>query len=113
MDGRLRSNVFRTPSGDYVVSITAFSGGLMHPRRRIENVEVRLNVPDSARLKRAVMFGADSKGYDVRPVERQADGSLRVVLPSHGVASMIVFTEDLKRLQGCRDWVKFREPRRS
>jgi hypothetical protein len=112
-DGRIRSNIFRTPDNDLVVTLTAFSGGLMHPRRRISNVEVRVRVRDGARLKTAVMFGADSKGYDVRPVEPMPDGSLRVVLPSHGVASMVVLTGDMERLQGRKDWLKFREPRRS
>lgn len=105
----LKSNIYKDPMENYIIPITVVTKGVMTSSRFIEDVKVDVRVKDGAQLKKAVIFGVDYKGYYVKPVKQQQDGSLTITVPKHGVASMVVLTKDVKKLKGNREWLKFKE----
>ncbi|MEI8248634.1 MAG: hypothetical protein WCI51_22580, partial [Lentisphaerota bacterium] len=71
------------------------------------SLSVKFKVPENAALKQAVIFGADYKGYSiVKPILAE-NGYLEFTIPKHGVATMIVLTNDFNHLRSMKKWAKF------
>jgi len=99
----IRANIFRTSWGDYAVVVLALPKGMALPSQWAP-LTIDVNVPDASDLKHAVVLGVDYPGHLIQTPVANEDGSVRVKIPRHGAASMILFTGDLGRLRSQWQW---------
>jgi hypothetical protein len=89
--------------------VLAMPIGLALGNSRHVSLSVKFKVPKNAALTQAVIFGADYKGYSVVQPILAEDGHLGFTIPKHGVATMIVLTNDFNHLRSMGKWAKFSE----
>ncbi len=104
---KLKANIFKTSWGEYAIVVLAMPKGLALGNSRHNSLSVKFKVPENAALKQAVIFGADYKGYSVVQPILAEDGYLEFTIPKHGVATMIVLTNDFNHLRSMKKWAKF------
>ncbi|MCX5642701.1 MAG: hypothetical protein NTY10_05695 [Candidatus Omnitrophica bacterium] len=107
---KIKSNIFATGWGEYAAVILAVPFGGMVREKYTKDVHVKIKVPGMERLKTAVVFGADYRGYYVIKPALSQNGSVEIVLPKHGAASMIILTESVAKLKKIKNWSKLKEP---
>ena len=108
-DETVKANIFKTFWGEYAVVVCSLPKGMAVKKPFCETVEVSVKVPAIEKLKMAVVFGVDYKGfYSVQP-QASADGYYTIRLPRHGAASMIILTENFDKLKSVCKWTKFNE----
>ena len=83
--------------------------GLSLKNSKTLSLSVNVKVPENNTLKEAVIFGADYKGYSVEKTHLNNDGTLKFAVPEHGVATMIILADDIKKIKSLKNWTKFTE----
>jgi hypothetical protein len=106
---KIKANIFKTAWGEYAIVILAVPKGLALNNSRHVSLTVKFKVPENDALKQAVIFGADYKGYTIANPVPAENGYLEFPVPEHGVATMIVLTENFKRMCSIKKWTKFYE----
>ncbi len=109
----IKANIFRTSWGEYAVVVLALPKGLASGNSRHVSLTINVRVPESDKLKQAVMFGSDYRGYGISNLVSIGDGEVEFKVPKHGAATMIILTGDLNRLKSARKWAKFSESENS
>jgi hypothetical protein len=107
---KIKSNIFVTGWGEYAAIVLAVPFGGMIKGKYTKDVHVKIKVPDMERLKTAVVFGADYRGYYVIKTAVSKDGYAEIILPKHGAASMILLTESMAKFKRIKNWSKMKEP---
>jgi hypothetical protein len=106
---RIKANIFMDADDNYIISIGGVSKGMMIKEDFLNDVNVSVSIPGISQYETAIVMGADYNGYHTLKPNVLHDGAIKLMLPKHGVASMVVLTKDFERLKGKRDWLKFRE----
>ena len=106
---KIKANIFKTSWGEYAIVVLAMPKGLALGNSRHVSLSVKFKVPKNAALTQEVIFGADYKGYSVVQPILAEDGHLGFTIPKHGVATMIVLTNDFNHLRSMGKWAKFSE----
>jgi len=101
---RVPANIFKTPWGGYLTTILAVPTGSFAADDAPGRVTARIRLADAERLKCALIFGADYKGYYIARPEPLEDGRIDVPLPRHGAASMVVLAESLDVINSAGPW---------
>ena len=86
-------NIFGVPSGDILVPIISpkASQVLPHPEPLRHDLPVTVRLPDADRIRHAWLLSPDYEGPGELEMARDGE-SIRVVVPAHLAASVIVFT---------------------
>ncbi|MEI8248363.1 MAG: hypothetical protein WCI51_21200, partial [Lentisphaerota bacterium] len=93
-----------------IIVILAVPKGLALNNSRHVPLTVKFKIPENDTLKQAVIFGADYKGYSIEKTTLSREGYLEFPVPKHGVATMIVLTNDFNHLRSMKKWAKFTDP---
>ncbi|MCC7350162.1 MAG: hypothetical protein IT446_06290 [Phycisphaerales bacterium] len=99
----IRANIFRTAWGDYAVVVLALPKGMVLPSQFVP-LTIDVKVPDAAKLNHAVILGVDYDGHVIQTPAMREDRSVRVKIPRHGAASMIILTDNPERLRSQGQW---------
>ena len=108
-DENIKANIFRTFWGEYAIVILGVNKGLVLKNSKTLSLTVKIKVPENDKLKQAIIFGADYKGYSItRPISSE-NGYLELTVPEHGAMTMVILTEDFNKLYSLKNWAKFCE----
>ena len=105
----IKANIFKTSWGEYAVVVLALPKGLALKDQRHASLAIKVKVPENDTLRQAVVFGADYKGYSLAKPVSAGDGYLEIAVPRHGVATMVILTNNFNHLRSMRKWTKFSE----
>jgi hypothetical protein len=89
MDG----NIFRSPTGDYVVTVVDFAKSMVAGDPVTTDLQVTIRVDDADEIRRCRVVSGDGLGESELPFRR--DGNrLHTTLPQHLTCSAVVFAKD-------------------
>ncbi|MBI4024122.1 MAG: hypothetical protein HY360_04020 [Verrucomicrobia bacterium] len=106
---QVKANIFKTPFNGYAAVVMAIPWGGMVKERFSKDVHVRIRVAGIEKLKTAIVFGTDYRGYYSLKPKPVAHGYYEIHLPKHGAATMIVLVESLAASKKEGKWSKLRE----
>jgi hypothetical protein len=90
-----KGNIFRTPTGDYVVVIISLQKSQLVPHPFEYNIPITINVPNAEEIKYAHLLSGDWEGINSLGF-RIIGKSIKINLPFHLSSSMIHLTKDKK-----------------
>lgn len=87
----VRGNIFKTPSGLIVTVVSPEASELGDTKPQATRVPVTIRPADAAKTKRCHLLRSDGGPRVPVPMTRGKPGEITVTIPSHRVASMLVF----------------------
>lgn len=93
--GGFKSNIFRTPEGDYVVVIISPEKSQLTPHPFEYNVPITVNIPDANEINYAYLLSGDWSGVNTINFKSN-DKAVKINLPYHLSSSLIYLTKKRK-----------------
>ncbi len=87
----VRGNIFKTKTNYLVTLITPEATQLGDSKPTVVRVPVSIKVADASKIKRCHLLTSEGGPPTALPFTRGQDGVINAVVPSHKVASMVVF----------------------
>ncbi|MCC6424034.1 MAG: hypothetical protein IT447_11195 [Phycisphaerales bacterium] len=103
LNENVRANIFRTPWGDWAVVVLALPKGAVLPASTVP-LTINVNIPEAGKLKHAAVFNVENAGHTIQTPVRNEDGSVRVKIPKHGAASLVILSDNIERLRSQWQW---------
>lgn len=94
---QVRGNIFKTKKNEYLVTVVspdASALGVQAPPG--VSVPVTIRVDGAGKIRRCYWLSTDKSDHTVLPFTRANDREIRVVIPSHRVSSMLVFSQTVR-----------------
>ena len=88
----MKGNIFRSPKGDYLVTVVDFGKSQVAGDAPTHGVSVEINVPDADEIRHCYALSGD--GIERRALTIARDRrTIRTAIPEHLVCSMLVFSK--------------------